>query len=236
MAMRHHRLNYIVVGFFVIAMMGVAFGSFLLLTGQARETDQYHIVMDNVADVKFGTQVRYEGYSIGQVERISPFSESGRMRFRLDVSVQAGWRVPDNSIARIGSTNILAAKTVDIAAGDSTTALKPGVMIGSAPTRDMFVMMANLADEFGQIGKSSLRPLIDDLAELALRAGGDLEADLSSNFCKRPSFSGSRGRVGLGRCNSSSLAYWMRGWSSGAVAALFRKSHLVLLPVPDVWE
>jgi phospholipid/cholesterol/gamma-HCH transport system substrate-binding protein len=178
MAMRHHKLNYVIVGFFVIAMIGVAFGSFILLTGQARETDQYYIVMDNVADVKFGTQVRYEGYPIGQVDGISPFAESGRMRFRLDVSVLAGWRVPDNSIARIGSTSFLAAKTVDIAAGDSTTALQPETMIGSATTRDMFVMMANMADEFGQLGRGSLRPLIDNISTLALRAGGALETDL----------------------------------------------------------
>jgi phospholipid/cholesterol/gamma-HCH transport system substrate-binding protein len=177
-AMRHHKLNYLIVGFFVIAMMGVAFGSFVLLTGQARETDQYHMVMNNVADVKFGTQVRYEGYPIGQVEKISPFAEKGRMRFRIDVSVLAGWRVPDNSIARIGSTSFLAAKTIDITAGDSTIALKADTMIGSAATKDMFVMMANMADEFGQIGKGSLRPLIDDLSTLALRAGGTLEKDL----------------------------------------------------------
>ncbi len=176
--MRHHKLNYLIVGFFVIAMMGVAFGSFVLLTGQARETDQYHMVMDNVADVKFGTQVRYEGYPIGQVEKISPFAEKGRMRFRIDVSVLAGWRVPDNSIARIGSTSFLAAKTIDITAGSSTIALKANAMIGSAATKDMFVMMANMADEFGQIGKGSLRPLIDELSTLALRAGGSLEADL----------------------------------------------------------
>jgi len=176
--MRHHKLNYLIVGFFVIAMMGVAFGSFVLLTGQARETDHYHMVMDNVADVKFGTQVRYEGYPIGQVEKISPFPEKGRMRFRIDLSVLAGWRVPGNSIARIGSTSFLAAKTIDITAGDSTVALKADTMIGSAATKDMFVMMANMADEFGQIGKGSLRPLIDELSTLALRAGGSLETDL----------------------------------------------------------
>ncbi|MBT7759976.1 MAG: MCE family protein [Rhodospirillaceae bacterium] len=148
------------------------------MTGQARESDPYHVVMDNVADVKFGTQVRYEGYPIGQVEGIKPFAKNGRMLFRLDVSVLSGWRVPDNSIARIGSTSFLAAKTVDITAGNSKIALKPESKISSAPTRDMFVMMANLADEFGQLGRGSLRPLIDDIAELAMRAGGSLEADL----------------------------------------------------------
>lgn len=195
--MRHHKLNYIIVGFFVIAMVGVAFASFVMLTGQARESDQYHLVMDNVADVKFGTQVRYEGYAIGQVEKISPFAEKGRMRFRLDVSITAGWRVPDNSIARIGSTSFLAAKTVDITAGNSTVALKPDAMIPSAGTKDMFVMMANLADEFGQIGSGSLRPLIDRISTLALRAGGSLEADLNKLTSSLNSVAGQiEGRTG----------------------------------------
>lgn len=177
--MRHHKLNYVIVGLFVIAMVSIGFVSIVKISGQTRVTDDYHLVLDNVSDVKFGTQVRYEGYPIGQIEHIEPFAENNRMRFRLDVSIEEGWKLPKDSVARIGSSSLLSAKTIDITAGTSTTALVPGNEIASAPTKDMFVAMANLADEFGMLNRKSLRPLVKDIAEMARRLGGKLETDLA---------------------------------------------------------
>ncbi len=177
--MRHHKLNYVIVGLFVIAMVSIGFVSIVKISGQARVTDDYHLVLENVSDVKFGTQVRYEGYPIGQIERITPFADNGRMRFRLDVAIEQGWQLPRDSVARIGSSSLLAAKTIDISAGTSTEALAPGKRIVSAPTKDMFVAMANLAEEFGMLNRKSLRPLVDDIADMARRLGGKIETDLS---------------------------------------------------------
>ena len=115
--MRKHSLNYVLVGLFVVAMLAAAVVSVALLSGRTGATDRYFVVLDNVADLKFGTQVRYEGYPIGQVERIEPFAEGGRMRFRIEASVRAGWRIPVDSVARIGSSSFLAAKTIDIQSG-----------------------------------------------------------------------------------------------------------------------
>lgn len=177
--MRHHKLNYVIVGLFVIAMASIGFVSIVKISGQARVTDEYHLVLDNVSDVKFGTQVRYEGYPIGQIEHIMPFAENSRMRFRLDVSIEQGWRIPRDSVARIASSSLLSAKTIDISAGASTEALAPGNQIASAPTKDMFVAMANLADEFGMLNRKGLRPLVDDIGDMARRLGSKLETDLS---------------------------------------------------------
>src|SRR5262245_52272878 len=124
--MRIQNLNYAAVGGFVVAMLIACVATVSALTGRTGATDEYHLVLSNVADVKFGTQVRYEGFPIGQVERIVPVPVDNGMRFRLDVSIREGWRLPDDSLARVGSSSLLAAKTIDIASGKSATALKPG--------------------------------------------------------------------------------------------------------------
>ncbi|HIP79116.1 MAG TPA: MCE family protein [Kiloniellaceae bacterium] len=123
--MRHQGLNYALVGGFVIAMLAAAVAAMIALSGGAGPRDHYTIVFDNVADVKFGTQVRYEGFPVGQVEAIEPVAENGAMAFHLDVSVQKGWVIPADSVARIHSSKFLAAKTVEITRGESPTSLSP---------------------------------------------------------------------------------------------------------------
>ena len=48
------------------------------LSGGSGATDAYHAMYRNVTGVKFGTQVLYEGYPIGQVEAVTPVPEGGR--------------------------------------------------------------------------------------------------------------------------------------------------------------
>ena len=175
--MRDHRMNYVAVGVFVIAMLAALIGVVSMMMGRTGASDAYHVVLDNVADVKFGTQVRYEGYPIGQVERIDPIAEGAQMRFRIDVSVRAGWRLPADSIARIGSSSFLAAKTIDIERGKSEVLLKPGQAIASAPPVDMFSVMAKVAGEMSDLSRESVKPLLDDLGALAKRFGGNLETE-----------------------------------------------------------
>ena len=129
--MYKQKINYVIIGFFVTAMLSAGVGSIALLAGRTGPADHYFIVLDNVADVKFGTQVRYEGYPIGQVEDITPEVEGAGMQFRVEISIQPGWRVPSDSIARIGGSSFLAAKTIDIDSGDSQVAVALGERIAS---------------------------------------------------------------------------------------------------------
>jgi hypothetical protein len=131
--MRRHNLNYVIVGLFVSAMLAAAIVAIALLTGQTGATDRYFVVLENVADLKFGTQVRYEGYPIGQVERIEPFPEGGSMRFRIELAVREGWRIPADSVARIGSSSFLAAKTIDIQSGTRDDVIAVGGEVPGAP-------------------------------------------------------------------------------------------------------
>ena len=165
--MYKQKINYVLIGFFVTAMLSAGVGAIALLAGRTGPVDRYFIVLDNVADVKFGTQVRYEGYPVGQVEDITPVVEGAGMEFRVGISIQPGWRVPSDSVARIGSSSFLAAKTIDIDRGESQVAVALGERIASAPPFDIFAAITATASEFSGLSRGKLTPLLETLQSLA---------------------------------------------------------------------
>ena len=181
--MYSQRTNYMIVGAFVTAMLVAALVWLVLLTGRTGPRDTFVMVFENVADVKFGTQVRYEGFPVGEVEAITPMPDGARMRFRVQVSVHRGWRIPGDSVARVTASSFLAAKTIDIKGGDSQDAVAVGGEIATAPAGDMFATMATAAGEITELNRKSIRPLLDTLTELAgtLADGAPrITADLTS--------------------------------------------------------
>lgn len=171
--MYNQKFNYVIVGAFVSAMIVAGIVSVALLTGQTGAVDAYYLVLRNVTDVKFGTQVRYEGYPIGQVEEITPVPEGAGMKFRLDLSIRQGWQIPDNSIARIGSSSFLAAKTIDIQSGDSSRIVALGGEIPSGAPSDIFSAMATTASEISELSRTGITPLLATLNSLATTMEGD---------------------------------------------------------------
>ena len=177
--MRHQGLNYAAVGIFMIAMLVAAVGAAVMLSGRAGPRDHYSVVFDNVADVRFGTLVRFEGFPVGQVEAIEPVEEDGRLLFHLDVSVREGFAIPADSVARIQSSKFLGAKTVEIRRGEASAALAPGARIASAPAADMFAAMSNVAGQVGELSRDSVKPLLARLSDLVLSADELLQQDVA---------------------------------------------------------
>lgn len=161
--MRSAKMNYVLVGCFALAMLVAAVAALAVVSGRTGPTDRYFVVMNNVADLKFGTQVRFEGFPVGQVEEITPFEHEGRMRFRIELSVVRDWQIPQDSMARITAPNLLASKTLDIHAGASADVLAPRSEIASAAPSDMFATMRSMAGELSTLNQDGLKPLIADL-------------------------------------------------------------------------
>lgn len=176
--MRSHNKSYVFIGAFVCAMLAAAVVSLALVTGRTGAIDHYIVTFDNVAGLKFGTQVRYEGFPVGQVEGIDPVSSNGQMKFRVDISVRAGWIIPQDSLATIASASLLAAKTVDIRAGVSARPLAPGTEITSLPPTDIFATVSAVAADIGVLNRDGVRPLIEQVSAMINSFGGTLERDL----------------------------------------------------------
>jgi len=176
--MRNSKWNYIAVGLFVLAMVGAGLVGLIAVGARTGATDSYYVVLDNVADIKYGTQVRYEGFPVGQVESITPDRHGGGMRFKVGVSVAQGWQIPADSVARIGSTSFLAAKTIDIAGGGSPQALEPGMEIAGAATVDVFAAMSQVASEISDLSRNRVQPLLANINNLVSGLGGTVERDI----------------------------------------------------------
>lgn len=177
--MRTSNLNYFAVGLFVIVSIVGLVVAIALLTGRTGATDSYHAYYNNVTGVKFGTQVVYEGYPIGQVIEVTPEPKDGRMRFKVDFDVTEGWVIPDDSIVEIAAPGLLAAVTLAINAGESTTAHQPGAEVNASERADMFAAVADVAGDFGDLSNGYLKPLLKNVDKAVteindfIRQGGE---------------------------------------------------------------
>lgn len=171
--MRSNKINYLVVGSFVILAIAGLVVAVALLSGRTGPTDSYYAVYSNVTGVKFGTQVLYEGYPVGQVVKVTPEPNQGRMQFRVDFDVQKGWQIPNNSVAQIGAASLLAAVSLNISAGDSMSALAAGERLSSKESANLFDVLAGVAAEIAVIAQEDLRPLISQLTK-----GGSIISDI----------------------------------------------------------
>jgi phospholipid/cholesterol/gamma-HCH transport system substrate-binding protein len=180
--MRNHFINYTTVGVFVAAMIVALLWALAQISGRTGPTDSYAIVMDAVTDIDYGTLVRYEGYKIGQVERIVPEWVDGKYRFRVIVTVDKGWNFPADSVARISASSFLAAKTVEVFGGKSQQLVAAGGEIVSGPPADAFSLMAQVAGQVGDLSETSLKPLIANVNDIITRLGTATEADMDALF------------------------------------------------------
>ena len=171
--MYKQRVNYVIIGVFVTAMVIASAATVALLTGRTGPTERYFVVLGNVSDVKYGTQVRYEGYPIGQVEGITPIIDGPGMKFRLDIAIRQGWRIPTDSVARVGNSNFLAAKTLDIESGRSPVTVEVGQQIAAEAAIDVFATLTETATEFTSLSRERITPLLATLQSLAETIDGD---------------------------------------------------------------
>lgn len=125
--MHASKINYVVVGAFVVAMIVGLVVVLTRLTGWTASTDKYFTVFHNVTGVTDGTKVFYEGFAVGRVTDVQRLpsklarellgERAGRNRvwFRVGFEVKQGWSIPPGSVAEIVAPGLLSAVTVNIA-------------------------------------------------------------------------------------------------------------------------
>lgn len=178
--MKSNRINYLVVGFFVIAMLAGLVASVAVLTGRTGATDTYYTSYRDVSGIKFGTQVLYMGYPIGQVEAVEPVAAGeGGMSFRVRLGVEQGWQIPRDSRAEITVAGLLSAYTIDIRGGSSSEYLQPGARIPGAERTDLFGAVSDTARTVQKLAEEGVQPLLVNLNRYLDSFGRLIEGDAS---------------------------------------------------------
>ena len=180
--MRSSKINYLVVGVFVIGMIVALVTSIALLTGRTGAADNYYTYYSNVTGVKFGTQVVYEGYPIGQVEEVTPEEKDGRMLFRVDFGINQGWRIPKDSLIEIAAPGLLAAVTLSIHAGAEKVSLKPGDQVPSKERSDIFAVVSSVAGQLGDLTENNIKPLLSNVNDTVVSINRIIEKEGVSLF------------------------------------------------------
>ncbi len=183
--MRDERRNYVLVGGFVIAMVAALVVSITVLSGRTGATDSYYVVYENVMGLVTGTQVLYGGYEIGSIQRISPLERGGRQQFRVDLRVQRGWKIPEDSLAQITASGLLSASVVNIDGGRSEQRLEPGDEIPSLAAPNLFAAVSSASTQLQRLS-DQIAPVLESisanapkLVENLERATADLRETLS---------------------------------------------------------
>lgn len=172
------RLNLAVIGGFVLLGLVSLIVSLAVLTGRTGAADDYSTVYGNVAGLKYGSPVFYEGYPVGQVTAITPLFDAGKVRFRVTLAISRGWQIPADSTASTAAAGLLAPMTIAIRAGSSATPLKPGDEIAAGQNRDLFATVAGAAGTVDKLANEALLPLFGNLDRQVTAVGGLLDDDV----------------------------------------------------------
>ena len=161
--MRRDNINYLAVGAFVVAMGILLLVMIYKITGKTGAADLYHVYYSNVAGIKYGTGVFYEGYQIGQVESITPDRRPEGLRYEVEFSVTKGWPLSEDCIAKVVASGLLAAVSIDISEGKSSALLKPGAEVQGQDQVNIFAAINDFAGQFQEFSKEGLGPVLANL-------------------------------------------------------------------------
>ena len=163
--MKRDTVNYALVGAFVVAMIAAFVVLLIAVTGRSGPTDEYYVYYENVAGLKFGTGVFYEGYLVGQIESINPESEIGGMRYKVGLSIASDWDIPVDSIAAVESSGLISAVSIQISEGESKEILEPGGFLEGRGQADIFAALNQAASDFRTLSQEGILPLLNNVNE-----------------------------------------------------------------------
>lgn len=155
--------SYTLVGGFVLLSLALLAFVLYQVTGASGKTDTYHLHLARVAGINSGSHVTFNGFLVGQVERIVPERENGRTRYNVQVSVRAGWPVPTDSYARIDAPSLLSEYVLEITEGGAATRLKPGEEIKGLEAVNIMNTVSALSAQFSDLSTQSVQPLLANL-------------------------------------------------------------------------
>jgi len=152
-------------GLFVMAGLALIISIVIVVRGKIATPDRYHTYFANVAGLRAGAAVVYEGYIIGDVAEVTPQAGDAGMRFRIDLDVEQGWVIPADSLAEISAVSLLSANAIQIRAGRAAP-LVPGSEIDSITAVNVMAEISRTADELTDIAQTHLAPLLGTLRDV----------------------------------------------------------------------
>ncbi len=176
--MKRDNVNYLLVGTFVLLMGAVLLYALYRITGHSGKGDMYITHFPNVAGIKEGSIVTFEGFEVGNIAAVEPVTRENRTWYRVTLNLRKPMKVPIDSRAVIATPGLLAAPLVEIKEGRSADILKSGGEIAGVPATNLMESVASLATELGQITESGLKPLLAQIGKRVDTLGNSLDENV----------------------------------------------------------
>jgi phospholipid/cholesterol/gamma-HCH transport system substrate-binding protein len=161
--MKRDNVNYLLVGSFVLLMAGVLFYALYRITGHSAKGDIYFTHFSNVAGIKNGAVVTYEGFEVGNVEHIEPVVRESRTWYRITLNLRKPVKIPADSHTVITTPGMLSAPLVEIKEGNGRDILVVGADIPGGGSASLMDTVAALATDLGKITETSIKPMLATL-------------------------------------------------------------------------
>ena len=174
--MKRDTVNYVLVGAVVALGLVLLLVGLALITGRTGATSDYIVRYHNVTGLRYGAPVFYEGYRIGEVDAIEPERSAAGTRYRVTLAVKRDWTIPDDSVAHLQSSGLLADMSIGIREGASRVALAAGAEIAGAESADVFAAVGELAGQVSALTRDKLTPLVSLLSQRVDSITGTLDA------------------------------------------------------------
>lgn len=175
--MRRDTANYTLIGLAVVVAFALLLSTLMAITGSRGASTRYHAHFDNVTGLRFGAPVLYQGFRIGQVADIVP-ERAAVLRYRVELALRSDWPIPEDSVAQLQASGLLADVRIAIRGGQSAVMLASGAELASETGGDVFAAMNELADELTILTRDRLRPLAETLATRVESISGSIDAGL----------------------------------------------------------
>ena len=161
--MKRDNVNYLLVGSFVLLMAAVLLYALYRITGHSAKGDIYFTHFSNVAGIKEGTVVTYEGYEVGNVAHIEPVAREARTAYRITLNLRQPVRIPADSHTMIATPGLLSAPLVEIKEGSARDLIAAGGDIAGSSAANLMESVSALAVELGKMTETSIKPLLAQL-------------------------------------------------------------------------
>ena len=176
--MKRDNVNYLLVGSFVLLMAAVLFYALYRITGHSAKGDIYFTHFANVAGIKEGTVVTYEGFEVGNVSGVEPVARDNRTMFRITLNLRKPLKIPVDSRAVIATPGLLSAPLVEIREGGRREGLPAGGDIAGGSNVNLMDSVAALASELVRITETSIKPMLAQISLNVTPAMADMRSTL----------------------------------------------------------
>ena len=139
------------VGSFVLVALILLLVMILRISGVHKDIDNYYVELRKISGIKEGSAVTYGGYRIGKIGHVEPVFINSRTLYRINLKVNSGWKISQDSVAKVAMPGIVSDKQIEITEGVSKIKLKPGDTINSIEAVDMMVMVNDIGNQLDKI-------------------------------------------------------------------------------------